>query len=66
MLLPITLSAETTYATKGNIVYPGSQAQATAAEALAQTRVTDFVTSPDFGIDAVTITIGAGAIEIGG
>lgn len=53
-------SPETTYATKGNIKYPGTQAQATAAEGVAQARFTAaFANTP-----LVVVTVGAGAIPV--
>lgn len=63
-MLPITLNAEAAYATKPNIVFPGTQTQATAAETIADTRIEDSLDS--FGLDALDISIGAGSIEIGG
>lgn len=62
MATPITLTPEATYATKPNILYPGTQAQATAAESRADARVDHHLASG--GIDAVTIAIAAGSIEI--
>lgn len=35
-MLPITVNPEATYATKGNVLFPGSTAQATAANATAK------------------------------
>lgn len=61
-MFPITLNAELTYATKSNIAFPGTQAQATAAEALAQTRLNDATASQ--GLDGLTFTVGAGSIEV--
>lgn len=40
-MIPIVLSPDTTYATKANIKYPGTQAQATAAELRADARIED-------------------------
>lgn len=60
-MLPITLSPETAYATKPNIAFPGSQTKATAAEALAQTRINDFIGS---FVDDVSVTVSSGAIEV--
>lgn len=52
------LSPEVTYALKGNIKYPGTQVQATADEARAQTRLNDAWPSK------VTATVAAGAISV--
>lgn len=54
-----TLSAETAYATRTNICYPGVQSQATIAEGVAQARLAAAVGQPL----AVT-TIGAGSIKV--
>ncbi len=51
------LSPEVVYAIKGNIKYPGSQAQATAAETAAQARLND-------GLAPVTTTVPAGTIKL--
>lgn len=40
-MIPITVSPAATYATKGNILFPGSSAQARAAEAFADATVED-------------------------
>lgn len=61
-MLPIVLSPATAYATKSNIAYPGTQAQATAAETAADARIEDVLDS--FGLDNLDITVGAGAIEV--
>ena len=61
-MFPITLNAELTYATKSNIAFPGTAGQATAAEAVAQTRLTDATAGQ--GLDALTFTVGAGSIEV--
>lgn len=61
-MIPIVLSPATAYATKSNCAFPGSQAQATALEALAQTRINDALAAS--GLDGLTITVGAGAIEV--
>lgn len=61
-MLPVTLSPATTYATKSNIAFPGTQAQATAAEAAAQTRMNDALASS--GLDGLSITVSGGAIEV--
>lgn len=45
------------YALKPNIKYPGTQAQATAAEARAQSRLNDALTP-------VTVTVAGGTIKI--
>lgn len=52
------LSPEVTYALKGNIAYPGTQAQATAAEAKAQSRLNDSLPAK------VAVTVSAGAIPV--
>lgn len=51
---------EIAYATVPNVLFPGTQAQATAAEARAQSRQNDRWAD----VDGVTITVAAGAIEI--
>lgn len=51
----ISLSPETAYATKRNIDFPGSQAQATAAEGYAATRIQD--SEPH-----LTVTVIAGSV----
>lgn len=51
------LSPEVTYAIKGNIKYPGTQAQATAAETAAQSRLND-------ALSPVTATVAAGTIKL--
>lgn len=62
-MLPITLSPETAYVTKPNIAYPGSQAQATAAEGLAESTINDFYDS--FLVDGnVAVTVAAGSIVV--
>lgn len=55
----VPLSSGAAYATKGNIAFPGTQAQATAEETLAQTRINDALPS------LVQVTVSAGAIKIG-
>jgi hypothetical protein len=53
------LSPEAAYATQPNIKYPGTAAQATAAETLAQNRLNDEMSlTPN-----VTFTVAAGAIS---
>lgn len=59
-MLPITLSPETAYATKSNILYPGTSAQATAAESVADARLEDALDGG--GLDGLDITV-SGAIE---
>lgn len=59
MAIPIVLSPETAYATKVNIKYPGTQAQATAAETKADTRIEDSIPG-----EVVKIEVGAGAITV--
>lgn len=61
-MIPINLSPDTAYATKSNIAYPGTSAQATAAEARAQTRINDALAAS--GLDGLTVTVAAGAIEV--
>lgn len=61
-MVPIVLSREATYATKSNIAFPGSQTQATAAEALAQSRINDALASQ--GLDGLTVAVAGGAIEV--
>jgi hypothetical protein len=51
------LSPEVTYAIKGNIKFPGTQAQATAAEGAAQSRLND-------ALAPVTATVAAGTIKL--
>jgi hypothetical protein len=55
------LSPEVTYATKGNVKYPGTQTQATAAEGIAQTRINAFVQT---WAPLVSVTVGAGSIPV--
>ena len=58
MARPIVLNPDAAYATKDNIKYPGTQAQATAAETAAEDRINDSLPSD------VQVTVSAGAIEI--
>lgn len=58
MALNESLSPETSYATRTNIKFPGTQVQATAAEAVAQTRLNASFPA------LVTVTVGAGAIPV--
>jgi hypothetical protein len=51
------LSPEVTYAIKGNVKYPGTQAQATAAEVSAQSRLND-------ALSPVTATVAGGTIKL--
>lgn len=51
------LSQEVVYTMKGNIKFPGNQVQATAAEALAQSRLND-------ALSPVTATVPAGTIKL--
>lgn len=62
MGMPFIVSPAATYASKSNIAFPGTQAQATAAEAAAQTRINELLASQ--GLDGLTITVAAGAIEV--
>lgn len=55
------LSPEVAYATKGNVKYPGTQTQATAAEGIAQTRLNAFIQT---WAPLVSVTVGAGAIPV--
>lgn len=59
MAQPIVVSSDAAYATKRNIMFPGSAAQATAAEARAQSRINDALTGT-----SVTVTVAAGAIKV--
>jgi hypothetical protein len=54
-MLPITLSPETTYATKVNILRPGTQAAADAAELVADARIEDVLDT--VGADVANLTI---------
>lgn len=63
MALPIVLHPGAAYATKSNIVFPGTQTQATALETVADTRVDEAYAAS--GVDNVSIAIAAGSIEIG-
>lgn len=56
MAVPIVLSPAAAYATKTNILFPGTDAQATAAEASAELRIEDSLPSD------VTVTVAAGAV----
>lgn len=58
MAVPITVSPEATYATKVNIEFPGSAAQATAAEAQAEDDINDRLPAN------VSVTVDAGAIVV--
>lgn len=57
----INLSQETTYATKGNIKFPGTQAQATGQETLAQSKANSHF--QQFNA-LVALTVSAGAIQV--
>lgn len=59
MAIPIALSPQTAYATKDNIKFPGTQAQATAAETAADARIEDAIPG-----EKVKIEVGAGSITI--
>ena len=50
------LSPEWVYAIKGNVAFPGTQTQATAAESLAATRATQAY--------GQTVTVAAGSIKV--
>lgn len=58
MAVPSTVSPSATYATKVNIKFPGTQAQATAAEASAQSRINDSFPS------GVAVTVTGGTIKL--
>lgn len=58
MAVPITTTPETAYATKVNITFPGTQAQATAAEAAAQTELNARLPN------GITATVPGGAIKV--
>lgn len=58
MAVPFVQSPPATYASKVNIKFPGTQTQATAAEALAQTRINDSLPS------GVSVTVSAGTIKV--
>lgn len=58
MAVPWTTTPEATYATKVNITFPGTQAQATAAETAAAAELNGRLG------DGVSVTVGAGAIEV--
>jgi hypothetical protein len=58
MAVPIVLSPNLTYATKVNIKFPGTQAQATAAEAAAVTRAADSLPT------GVALTVAGGTIKL--
>lgn len=51
------ISPEWVYAIKGNIKFPGTQAQATAGEASAQSRAND-------AYGPATVTVPAGSIKV--
>lgn len=53
------LSPEVAYATKANVGFPGTSAQATAAEAKAQSRMNDDLAQTPL----VAVTVSAGAIS---
>lgn len=61
-MIPIVLSPATCYASKSNIAYPGTQTQATADEAAAEDRINDALAAS--GLDGLTVTVAAGAIEV--
>jgi hypothetical protein len=58
MAVPSTVSPDATYATKVNIKFPGTAAQATAAEAKAQTDIDSRFHS------GITVTVGAGSVQV--
>ncbi len=51
------LSPETVYVQKGNVKYPGTQTQATAAEGVAQSRLND-------AYAPATVTVPSGSIKV--
>lgn len=55
MAQPLTHSPDVTYATKPNILYPGKQAAATAAEARANARLADGFPSLDIEVKSGSI-----------
>lgn len=57
MAAPVTLSDDTAYVTKQNIQYPGTSAQATAAEGRAEDRIED-------SIPGLTVTVAAGSAVV--
>jgi hypothetical protein len=59
MAQPLVVSSDAAYATKRNIMFPGTQAQATAAEARAQSRINDALTGT-----GATVTIAAGSVKV--
>lgn len=58
MAVPVVLSPDTAYATKVNTEFPGSSAQATAAEEAAESRINDALP------DNVVVEVKAGAIVV--
>lgn len=60
-MIPIVVSPAACYASKPNIAHPGTAAQVTAAEAQAQTDINNMLASQ--GLDGLSITVSAGAIE---
>lgn len=62
MSVPIVLSPETAAATKVNYKFPGTAAQATAAEAAAKARVNDLLAT--VGNGKVKFDVEAGAIVV--
>lgn len=57
-MVPGSLSPNLTYATKVNIKFPGTQAQATAAETAAASRANDALPS------GVTLAVAGGTIKL--
>lgn len=58
MAVPIVLSPATAYATKPNVKFPGTQAQATALEGAAAARANDALPT------GVTLAVAAGTIKL--
>ncbi len=58
MAVPSSVSADATYATKVNLRFPDSQAQATAAEVRAAARMNDALPA------GVAVTVAAGTIKV--
>lgn len=58
MAVPVTVSKDAAYATKVNIKFPGSAAQATAAESAAEDRINDSLPA------GVAVTVTAGTIDV--
>ena len=55
-MIPITVSPAATYATKGNILFPGTSAQASAAKTFAESTINDRLPS-GARIEGLTIKV---------